>query len=110
MSVGAHLRADVSALMTDYGRAMSLRRVAPGSYDPATGAVGSPTTTDYTGKGRLGDYSDRVIDGAMIKQGDRRCTLVLDNSAIVPSVNDRLVVGSDVYVVVNVKTREIGGT
>lgn len=104
------LRLCLRDLMLDDGRAMTVRSQTLGTYDPDTGTLTASTDSDYTGVGRLGNYHDAVINGTMIKAGDRRCTIVFDNQAFVPKVGDRLLVGTDTYAVVNVKERELGGT
>jgi hypothetical protein len=111
MTIAADLHRDIASFLTDMGRAVTLRRLTPGTYDPATGSGGSATTTDYTGKARIGDYSDAVKNGTLIKENDRKATFQPDNTAIVPAIGDSLIVGSDTYAVVNaMKTRELGGT
>lgn len=109
MTAALALRQSLTALMTDQGRTMTVRRDAQGTYDPATGAAPTGAITTYNAKGRLGDYSDAVKDGTLIQQFDRRCTIVFDDATFVPAAGDTLLVGSDAYSVVAVKERELGG-
>jgi len=109
MTVGNQFQASVVGFLGDMGRAMTLRRIVAGTYDPTTGTTTGDTTTDYPGTGRLGDYSDVAQDGTVIKESDRKATFLPTDTSVTPQVGDRLVVGSDVYTVVNFKTREIGG-
>lgn len=109
MAVSDDLRASVRGLMKDMGEPMTISRVTPGAYDPTAGAVGTSTTTCYSGVGRLGTYSDGVVGGTLIKQNDRKATFSPHDPRFVPEVNDRLTVGADVYSVMSLKPREIGG-
>lgn len=108
-------RADLIDTFTDYGRALTVQRPLAGTYDPATGEVTygtgqtSATMSSYPGIGRLGTYRDDLVDGARIKQNDRVATFIPTDLAFVPQVDDRLVAGSDVYAIVSIKTRELGG-
>lgn len=108
-SVANDLYASALGLLTDNGEPMTISRVTPGSYDPSTGSTGSPTTVVYPGQGRLGNYSDMAVDGTVIQQFDRRVTFVAVPDDFVPKIGDRLTVGPDVYSIINLKPREIGG-
>lgn len=117
MSAAADLRnsaLDLFGVGEDYGRKITLRKLTPASYDPATG-IGSTTTADYAGRGRVGTYQDRMIDGRIVLVGDRRVTWIPDNVAVMPEVGDRMVtfsdaaglVEQDVYHVINHQQREL---
>lgn len=111
MSIGDDLHADFAAFLAEFGRAVTIRRLTPGTYDPATGDGGTTTTKNYSGTGRLGNYSDALMDGTLIKQGDRRMTFQPDDKTFVPAIGDSAIVGASTFAVVNAsKTREIGGT
>lgn len=117
MSEASVLKSDLTGLFAEYGRALTVRRMASnedGVYDPTTGVVtpvsGAPAYTDYPGIGRIGDYADRLVDGAMITTKDRLATFIPDDAGFVPEANDRLIAGADVYTVIRFKTRELGGT
>jgi hypothetical protein len=103
------LRDDLTNEFNEIGVAMTVTRGTPGAYDPTTGAVGAPTSVDYSGVGRLGSYSDMEIDGTLIKANDRKATFVSLDTTFVPQISDRLTVGTDVYSVVSLKPRELGG-
>ena len=109
MSVSDDLRASVIGLMGDMGQPITIQRITPGAYDPSTGLTGAETTASYPGLGRLGTYADMVVDGTIIQQFDRKVTWVGSDQNFVPRINDRIVAGSDVYVVMNLKPREISG-
>lgn len=110
MSAGSDLRASALQLLRDFGRSLTLRQTTPGTYNPADGSTSAPPPIDYTGVGRIGDYRDSVIDGQLIRQGDRRCTIILDNSSVLPSVGDTVLIGGTPrYTVVRVQVREVSG-
>lgn len=116
MSVASSLRADVLRTMgPGIGRDMTVLRPVTGIYDPETGAVVYPSGTvegdqeSYPGRGRLGNYRDALVDGLLIKQNDRRVTIVMTDTSFLPQVNDRLQAGDDVYVIQNVQPREFDG-
>lgn len=109
MSESDYLYGSALGLLTDMGEPMTVSRVTPGAYDPATGSTGTPTTTNFAGQGRLGNYSDMTVDGTIIQQFDRRVTFVAVPQDFVPKIGDRLLVGADVYGIINLKPREIGG-
>lgn len=109
MAVADDLYASALGLLTDMGEPMTIQRITPGAYDPATGSTGAPTTVNYPGQGRLGNYSDAVVDGTVIKQFDRRVTFVAVPQDFVPQIGDRLIVGEWTFAIINLKPREIGG-
>jgi hypothetical protein len=110
MSLATETQGQLDHLLDDLGQAMTLQRITAGAYDPTTGTTSSDTTTNYAGKGRLGDYDDRVIDGTLIKAGNRRCTFLPDDKSIVPQVGDKIVVGATTYQVMQpIKSRDING-
>lgn len=87
-------------LLTEFGQAVTLRRVTTGAYDPATGSA-TQTTADYAGTGAVFDYSQRDIDGSLIKTGDQKLLMSpfqTDGSAMpVPTTTDKILIGSTVY-------------
>lgn len=110
------LRSDLIATFGEFGRALTVSRMGvngDGVYDPSTGIVtpvsGAAPEIAYTGIGRVGTYADRLIDGTMITNKDRKVTFIPDDTSFVPEVNDRLTAGPDVYTVVSHKTYELGG-
>lgn len=115
MTVGTDLRAEILALFVGgsgepaYGRTLTMGRITPGAYDPETGATAASTPSSQAGKGKIGDYDDKVIDGTLIRTGDRLCTFLPDDAAFRPAVGDSVVDGADTYTVVSIKQRELGG-
>lgn len=112
MSIADDITDDLAELLDDpdYGRAVTLRRRTPGTYDPSTGATGAETVTSNLTRAIILGYRDSLINGTLIKQGDRKAILKRKGMTMTPQEADELVVGSDVYSVVSHKTGELGGT
>lgn len=68
----AGLKADVDALLAEFGQDCKLRRAgAPVVVDPVEGTVTGGAPVEYPVVGVITDYSDRMIDGEVIMRGDR---------------------------------------
>lgn len=112
MALADQLQSDIAAVLDspDFGRDVTLRQTVPGTYDPSTGATAAATVTDFVTRGLLLAYQDKDVDGTLIKAGDRKCILKVQNLSAVPVVGNMLIVGSDTYTVMDFKTYELGGT
>lgn len=109
MTTGSELRRDVLGLFrSDMGRQLGLIKTATGDYDPDTGAA-TATTAPHRGRGKIGDYNDRLVDGTSILAGDRLCTWLPEQESIVPTIGDKIVDGSTHWSIIRVKTRELSG-
>lgn len=100
-------------LLREFGKPLTLRRVVQGSYDPGSGTAGE-TFTDYPGTGALFDYETLAagqtwIPSTLIEVGDKQCLLSPDGMPL-PTAGDKLVDGSDVWQVQNVKALNPAGT
>lgn len=109
MSMGTDERAALAAELAVAGRSVTVTRTVPGSYDPSTGTTAGGTSTDYAGRGRIGDYSDKVRDGTLIQQNDRMVTWQPTDASFVPQEGDAVSDGTNTYKVVSFKTRELEG-
>lgn len=96
----APLAADATALLAEYGGAVTQRAYSAGTYDPATGLT-TPTVTETARTGAVFDYGagQTLVGGQLVQVGDKR--LLLDASVAV-SPQDRFVVGALEYVVLGV--------
>lgn len=99
---------DLRQLINDIGKALTLRKVSEGAYNPATGAAIN-TTTDTPVYGLVLNYKDGQFDGDIIQRGDRKIVLRASDS-VVPEVQDLVIDGSDEYRIVNVRQIEQAGT
>lgn len=109
MTSAIALREEVRRLLLAEGRAMSVRVNTPGTYDEASGATSTPSSTTIEGRGRVGTYRDFVVaqSNGLILLGDRVCTFQPNNWASVPNVGNELVDGSKRYSIVGIKVREL---
>lgn len=64
-------RATATRLLTKFGAATTLTHVAPGAYDPATGAS-VPIETAETAQACVFPYGDKFIDGTLIQAKDQQ--------------------------------------
>lgn len=108
MTFYSGMQTTATTLLTNYGQNLTFTRETPGAYDPATGTVGTPTETSYSGYGVVLNYRDAEIDGERILQGDRMITL--QNVSTAPKINDTVPIGSDTYTVLQVKALNPAGT
>lgn len=93
----------------DVGQPVTVIQQTAGTYQPGTQAVGI-TPTNKTGRGRVGSYRDKDIDGSRILQGDRRITWLPDGWTFVPVAGMQVSFGSETLAIVSVIKRELGGT
>lgn len=75
-------------MLTEFGQPVALESLSAEAYNPATGEM-AQTMTRYEGMGVALDYSQRDIDGTVIKQGDRRIFIAPDLGAT-PKTGDTL--------------------
>jgi len=88
------------------GAIVTLRREAPGEYDPETGGPGTGTVTEYLGTGVKLNYEAENIDGTLIQRGDQQLLLSplqRDGTPMpTPTVADLVLVGGVAYTIANV--------
>lgn len=81
-------------------RAAVIHRPGEGkTYDPATGQVGGGNPDeDYPCRVVFEEFNDRLIDGALVQQGDRKAIVARQTIGIVPkAASDVLIMGTDPY-------------
>lgn len=96
-------------LLTRFGATVTVSRETAGAYDPVTGTNAAGTTQTWTPSGLRLDYSQREIDGTLIKAGDQRVYM----SAVAgldPQTGDTVTLGADVWRVVTSRTLAPAGT
>ena len=93
-------------LIEEFGQTGAIRRSV------SNGDVFNPilTDTDYPCTLVVLDYNKRDVDGTLIRQTDQMAYVSTAGLAVTPEVTDRLVVGSDVLTIVNVKPLAPAGT
>lgn len=74
MSFYDDMAATATELLTEFGLPLTLTRQSAGSYDPATGSA-TITTSTQPAVGLVMSWNSGVIDGSMIKAGDKQLLL-----------------------------------
>jgi len=123
VSYGDLLGANVIQLLTDFGEAVTFRRTAKGTYNPATGGTDGAGTDDdesvYVAfvkrKDRLADLIDQASGRTMVERGKRRALMAAkqtDGSALTktPTTDDQLVGVGDPVTIYEAQTFRVGGS
>lgn len=112
MSLATEMQDDIAELLddADIGRDIRIVRSTPGAYSAADGSTATATTATWSTRGLFLNYEDKLIDGTMIRRGDRKCFVKLKDSSYSPKVDDAVTAGSDKYAVLDFETIELGGT
>ena len=104
MALASSLQKTASKLMEKFGGALTYRRVASGTYNASTGAMGE-TATDYSLRGVLQDVNAREVN-ELIQAGDKRLFIAATDLAVTPNTADRVVIGSVSHQIITVQTIE----
>lgn len=120
MSLALEMQDDIAELLDDpdIGRTFTITRTTPGAYNEADGSTGAATTQQWTTRGLLLNFRDGLIDGTVIKKGDRKLFLKLKGSTYEAAEQDVVTAGTaaqaasatERYAVANHKRIELGGT
>lgn len=78
----------ITALLETFGSDLTLTRQAGDTYDPATGVYSGGASTAYTIRGVMIAYRDDMIDGSVIRVGDRRLLVDAQESETTPAIGD----------------------
>lgn len=110
-SIADDLESQVLAALEEYGKLLFLESILVGTYNPATGAstVATPARKDI--KGLFLGFRDALIDGTMIKMGDRRCILSSSGLTLAPKSQDVIIDPDNLrwQVISPLKTYEVQG-
>lgn len=90
---------------------VTLVKHTPGTRTNSTGGT-NPTTANHVCRGFIDDYNSRRIDGSIIRQGDRVCTILGASlpAGIVPEPNDSVIAESQTRTIVSVVRDPAGAT
>jgi hypothetical protein len=108
MTLASPLRKVASNLMARFGGEVTIRRVAPGIYNPATGIV-SEVTSDTIVRGVLEDVNLREVND-LIQAGDKRLLIAAADIANAPTTADRVIIAGRTLQVIEVRTIEQDNT
>jgi len=104
MTLANPLRKVASKLMAKFGGVATLRRATPGVYNPTAGTV-SETISDTAVRGVLQDVNLREVND-LIQAGDKRLIVAAADTAAVPTMADRVIIGGRTLQVIQVRTIE----
>lgn len=85
------------------GGTVTLRKTGTESYDTTTGELTSPTS-DYATKGLIEGYSEYFVAQGFVQAGDRKITIAASSITVVPEQGDALLIGSEEFDIINVKS------
>jgi len=106
-ALDATLRPLAVELIAEYGKSITLTRVAAsGSYDPATASI-SETSTPETIKAIVEDYKGYEFANGLILTGDKKLT-VAASGLTAPNVGSTVTIDSVIFTIVSVKTEMSG--
>jgi hypothetical protein len=108
MTLASPLRKVASKLMARFGGVATIRRVATGSYDPATGTI-AETNTDTTVRGVLEDVNIREVN-ELVQAGDKRLIIAAADLSTAPTTVDKVLINSVVHQIIRIQTIEQDNT
>ena len=96
-------RATAEAMIAKFGKAMTLKREAVGTYDAAQGAA-PVTATSYEVVGVVTQPSNSMLSMGLAQGGDLVVMLAAKAMAAVPQAGDVLVMDSAIWQVLSVRS------
>jgi len=108
MALASPLRKVASKLMARFGGVATIRRVATGSYDSATGTI-AETNTDTTVRGVLEDVNIREVN-ELVQAGDKRLIVAAADLSTAPTTVDKVLINSVVHQIIRIQTIEQDNT
>lgn len=107
------LNKDTLSLINEFGQTVTLKKVSTGVYTVSTGTVAT-TTTEYTVKAYVADYTLSELNDDFIVRGDRRAIIpAFDTSNVAlpaPDEGDKISGVGDEVRIVSVQTIYEGST
>ena len=97
---------DITCVINDFGKTLSMVSTSSGTYNPSTGATGSTTATTTAVKGMFYSYNSMERNGSAIQAGDRKLAIPATDTSgdatPVPKVGDKVSGEGDTVSVVSV--------
>lgn len=104
MTLDSTLRPLARRLVDSFGKAITLRRVSKGTYDPATGSLTGQTTADYPTNGVVRALEEKHLKNTLVEAGDMEITVAADGLDIAPDPStDLVIVGLDTWDIISVE-------
>lgn len=89
-----------TAQLKNFGQLVTLRKTTPSTYVPATGVNTLTAPTDYARNGVLSDFKGATNGpGGQVKLLDKK---FLMEAGVVPTLEDRVIIGTDDYGIVGI--------
>ena len=101
------IKPELTYMVNDMGKSLTLRSVAEGAYDPSTGVVVN-TNTDTSTIGMLLNYHDRQFLDTNVERTDKKIVLRATDG-VVPKINDIVIDGTKEYKIIDVKIHQQKG-
>ena len=108
MGLASGLQNVADKLTTAFGTSVSIRYVTTGVYNTTTGSV-TTSNADTPVKGVLSDVNLREVND-LVEANDRRLLVAAKDLTIVPTTEDKVVIGSAVYQIIRVVTEVLQGS
>jgi hypothetical protein len=100
--------ADAAELLAELGQSATWTHDnGDSTFNPATGVTSGGTTTAYAAKGALLDFDTNRVDGASIKQTDKRFIMQVGAK---PEISDIITIDSVAYQTINILETNPAGT
>lgn len=93
------MRSLAERMIGQYGKAMTLRKIAEGAYDPSAGGV-TTTPTDYAIFGSVAQPSRTAFESGTANVGDASVMVAAKGLTARPEVSDRLVIDDALWTIV----------
>ena len=84
--------------------------VAPGTFDPESGAYSGGSETNHSVSAIFSQYKIERIDGTVIQQGDAKLTLRQADLAITPALGDKVSINGVSYSILNISSDPANAT
>ena len=102
----------INSLLSKYGTTTRyLRKIESSGWvdsnNPSKGSVESSTDYSMTSFKRL--YRERQVNGTTILYGDIELFIDPNDLSVTPSLKDRIVDGTQIYKIINVRFHEVDG-
>ncbi|MGC5702968.1 hypothetical protein J4P02_22435 [Pseudomonas sp. NFXW11] len=80
-------------MITEFGQAVTIRKIKPGEYDPETGFAGPDTITEQTTQGILLDFTGLEFqNNSLIKQGDKKLKVAAQGLEWAPDLLNKVII------------------
>ena len=96
-------RALAVKMLAKFGKSITLQSIAEGAYDPVTGDMAANTVTSLTQQALIKDYNGLELMSGLVQHNDKRVTIGAAGGEI-PQTSDRIVIDSETYNIISVKS------